>query len=134
MEVMIEKHNVTDEVDDEAAVGVAAGGAAEEGGAVWRACYGVKDVVLCEDGGVVAGVGEGVAEAEDGVVAPPGEAAQGGGDQRPCPSQVRDEEEEGREGAQKLAHLDEWPWGWTRSQGSRFRRWQITTCHVVLQV
>jgi hypothetical protein len=64
MEVIIEKHNVTYEVDDQAAVGVAAGGAAEEGGAVGRAGDGV------EDGRVVAGVGEGVAEAEDGVVAP----------------------------------------------------------------
>jgi hypothetical protein len=106
-EMIIEERNVTDEVDDEAAVGVAAGGAAEEGGAVGRARDGVKDAVLGKDGGVVAGVGEGVAEAEDGVVAPRGEAVQGGGDQRPCPSQVRDEEEEGREGAQKLAHLDE---------------------------
>ena len=93
----------TDEVDDEAAVGVAAGGAAEEGGAVGGARDGVEDAVLGEDGGVVAGVGEGVAEAEDGVVAPGGEAAQGGGGQCPCPSQVRDEED--RDGAQQLAHL-----------------------------
>ena len=74
--VIIEER-VTDEVDDEAAVAVPAGGAAEEGGAVGRARDRVEDVVLGEDDGVVAGVGEGVAEAEDGVVVPGGEAAQG---------------------------------------------------------
>jgi hypothetical protein len=62
-----------DEVEDEAAVAVAAGGAAEEGGAVGRAGDGVEDGVPVEDDGVVAGVGQGVAEAEDGVVAPDGE-------------------------------------------------------------
>ena len=95
----------TDEVDDEAAVGVAAGGAAEEGGAVGWARDKVEDGVGGEDDGVVAGVGEGVAEAEDGVVAPGGEACGGGRrDQRPCPSQVRDQEEQ-QNGARQLAHL-----------------------------
>jgi hypothetical protein len=61
----------TDEVDDEAAVAVAPGGAAEEGGAVGRARHRVGDGVPVEHDGVVAGVGEGVAETEDGVVAPP---------------------------------------------------------------
>jgi hypothetical protein len=67
-EVIVEEHvqYVTDEVDDEVAVGAAAGGVAEEGGAVGRARDVVEDGVLGEDGGVVAGVGVGVAEAEDG--------------------------------------------------------------------
>jgi hypothetical protein len=65
----------TDEVEDEPAVGVAAGGAAEEGGAVGRPHHVVEDGVPGEHSGVVPRVGEGIAEAEDGVVA----AVDGGG-------------------------------------------------------
>jgi hypothetical protein len=116
---------VNDEIDDEAAIGVAAGGAAEEGGAVGSACDGVGDAVLGEDGGVVAGVGERVPEAEDGVVAPGREAGQGGGDQCPCPSKVRDEkEQEGRDGAQQLAHLDVWSRRNDTLTGIAIQRWK----------
>jgi hypothetical protein len=62
----------TDEVDGEAAVGLAAGGAAEEGGAVGRAHDGVEEGAPAERHGVVAGVRVRVAEDEDGVVPPPG--------------------------------------------------------------
>lgn len=95
----------TDEVDDEAAVGVAAGGAAaEESRAVGRARDGVEDGIGGEDDGVVAGVGVGVAEAEDGVVRPDPDGQRAGGC---CPSQsqVRDEQQEKRDGAAEVSHL-----------------------------
>jgi hypothetical protein len=71
---------LTDEVDDEASVGVAARGAAEERHAVGEPCRWVGQRVGGEDDDVVAGVGEGVAEAEDGVILVPRPARDGGGD------------------------------------------------------
>ena len=67
----------TEEVDDEAAVGAAAGGAAEEGLAVGRLGEGQAGggAVHAE----VAGVGHGVAEAEDGVELLPGHGQEAGG-------------------------------------------------------
>ena len=72
----------TQEVDDEAAVGAAAGGAAEEGLAV-------GGLGESEAGGgtvhaQVAGVGHGVAEAEDGVelLARDGQEGRGHGEER----------------------------------------------------
>jgi hypothetical protein len=62
----------TDEVDGEAAVGLAPGGAAEEGGAVGRAHDGVEEGAPAERDWVVSGVRVRVAEDEDGVVPPPG--------------------------------------------------------------
>lgn len=65
----IEGTSCTDEVDDEAAVGVAARRMAKERHAVrWRRCR-VDERALGEDWDVVAGVCKGVAEAKDGVIA-----------------------------------------------------------------
>ena len=68
--------------------------AAEEGGAVGRARVGVGDAVPCEDGRVVGRVGEGVAEAEDGVVATAvsGGGGSGGGGGRLCRPEDHDED------------------------------------------
>jgi hypothetical protein len=82
--VYISYRSGTEEVDDEAAVAVASGGAAEEGGAVGRAHHGAGQSVPAEHDGAVAGVRVRVAQAEDGVVvAPPphltGESGGGGG-------------------------------------------------------
>jgi hypothetical protein len=62
----------TDEVNDEAAIGVAASGTAEECHAVGRLRGRSGERVLREHDDVISGVGEGVAEAENGVVAPEG--------------------------------------------------------------
>jgi len=89
---------LTDEVDDEAPVGAAARGAAEERHAVGGPGRRVVERELGEDDDVVAGVGVGVAEAEDGVVAP-GDG-EGGGRLR-CPHHHgRRREQENREDAE----------------------------------
>lgn len=62
---------LTDEVEDDAAVGGAAGGVAEERRAVGRPHHGDGDGVHCEGDRLVAGVREGVTEAEDGIVRAP---------------------------------------------------------------
>jgi hypothetical protein len=68
----------TEEVDDEAAVGAAAGGAAEERLAVGR--LGERQAGGGTVHAEVAGVGHGVAEAEDGVVLLARDGHEGGGD------------------------------------------------------
>lgn len=80
----------TEEVDDEAAVGAAAGGLAEEGHPIGRARGGERLGRAVDD--EVAGVGERVAEAEDGLVRLLAPA--GGGAARRC---RREEEQRGDE-------------------------------------
>jgi hypothetical protein len=92
----------TEEVDGEAAVAVAAGGAAEEGGAIGRAHDGVGDGVPAEDDGSVAGVRVRVAEAEDGAVAAPGGGRRR---RRQYGLRRRDHSEEKRDGAHQEAEL-----------------------------
>ena len=70
----------TEEVDDEAAVGAAAGGLAEEGHPVGRARGGERLGRAVDD--EVAGVGERVAEAEDGPVRLPAPGRGAGGRHR----------------------------------------------------
>ena len=70
----------TEEVDDEAAVGAAAGGLAEEGHPVGRARGGERLGRAVDD--EVAGVGERVAEAEDGPVRLPAPGGGAGGRHR----------------------------------------------------
>ena len=70
----------TEEVDDEAAVGAAAGGAAEEGLAVGR--LGERQAGGGAVHAEVAGVGHGVAEAEDGVELLAGDGHEHGGRNR----------------------------------------------------
>jgi hypothetical protein len=76
------RRSSTEEVDDEAAVGAAAGGAAEEGLAVGR--LGERQAGGRAVHAEVAGVGHGVAEAEDGVelLARHGQEARGHGEER----------------------------------------------------
>lgn len=66
------KRRLTDEIEDDSAVGAAAGGAVEEGLAVGEGGDGVGLAMEGEE--VVSGVGEGVAEADDG-----GEATESSG-------------------------------------------------------
>lgn len=96
----MEVHARTDEVDDEPPVPVAAGVAAEEGGAVGRPRDVVEDGVPSEDDGVVARVCQGVAEAEDGLVA---RGVRGGRDHRLGP---REGEEQKQGSAYELVHPD----------------------------
>lgn len=86
----------TEEVDDEAAIGAASGGLAEEGHPVGRARGGERLWGAVDD--EVAGVGERVAEAEDGPVRllAPGRGGAGGRHRRQNRGGEHEEKEEPR--------------------------------------
>jgi hypothetical protein len=81
----------TEEVDDDAAVGAAAGGLAEEGHPVGPACGGERLGRAVDD--EVAGVGQRVAEAEDGLVRLLAPAGRGESRRRRKEQQRGDEEQ-----------------------------------------